>query len=188
MLDASVTVKAGIGILESLTDSDVIWRSKALPVLPRPFGGAQSWPLPANVPVVSSRDHRSTKRARFDTAFLGTVCVLGISGEIDLFNSPALEDAIAGAAQGHEGVVLVSFVDCTFADCSCLSVLIRQFRKLAARLLFVAPPRSALGRILDITKLTSALPGHGSLREAYLSISSYPRESLGDLAMWAQAR
>jgi len=169
-LDGNVTAKSDIGNIEWRARLFATWQSRALAVGQRPLG------------------RTSPQRARFEATSLGTVCVLGVKGEVDLFNSPALELAIANTAQRHEGIVLVSFVDCTFADCSSLGVLIRQHRTLGPRLVIVAPPKSALGRILDITKLTSALPAHGSLREAYLWISSYPRESLGDLAMWVQAR
>lgn len=121
---------------------------------------------------------------RFKPECQGTVCLLHVSGEIDSFNSLELDAAIAGVAQAHRGALTVSFVDCSFADCSCLRVLIRQFKLLGARLSIVAPPASALGRHLDITHLITTLPVHGSLREAYLAISSDPRGSLGDLALW----
>jgi len=120
--------------------------------------------------------------ACFEARYVGTVCLLDVSGEVDAFNSPELDAAIAGVAQAHRGAVVVSFVDCSFADCSCLTVLIRQFKQLAARLLIVAPPATALGRILRLAKLTSVLPVHSSLLQAYLAVSPDPSASLLELA------
>jgi anti-anti-sigma factor len=122
---------------------------------------------------------------RFDVKRVGTVCVLDVSGEADIFTSPALDGAIASIARAHPGTIVVSFVDCSFADCACLNVLIRRYKEFGQRLHIVAPPEAALGRILELTKLTRALPIHGSLRRAYLAILSDPHASLGNLAIWA---
>ncbi|MFY9778905.1 MAG: STAS domain-containing protein [Candidatus Baltobacteraceae bacterium] len=110
--------------------------------------------------------------ARFKLERRGTVCILHVSGDVDLSNSAALEAAITRAARAHRGALLVSFADCDFVDCSCLSVLIRQFRMLPVRLSIVAPPASRLRRLLDVTCLAGALPVHDGLREAQLAIGS----------------
>jgi len=128
---------------------------------------------------------RPIERARFATTCLGTVCLLEVTGEVDLFNSPALEAAIADASTAHRGTVLVSFAGCTFADCSALSVLIRRFIDLSTRLVIVAPPATALGRILDLANLTARLPVHTSVRRACVAISRDPNANLGDLTLWA---
>lgn len=96
-----------------------------------------------------------------------------------------LDTAIADIFRGHYGAVVLSFLDCTFADCSCLNVLIRKSKELAVCLFIVAPPASALGRILALTQLTRALPVYSSLRQAYLAILADPSARLGDLAIWA---
>ena len=134
--------------------------------------------------TVPSPSPRAGERLRFDVKRVGTVSVLGLSGDIDIFSSPVLARAIASVSRAHRGTIVVSFVDCTFADCSCLNVLVRQYKKLAGRLHIVAPPATALRRILELTELTGVLPVHDSLRHAYLAILSDPHASLGNLAIW----
>jgi anti-anti-sigma factor len=120
----------------------------------------------------------------FEMRRVGTLCVVSLSGEVDIFNSPVLERWIASVSRAQRGAVVVSFVDCAFADCSCLNVLIRQYKKLASRLQIVAPSATALGRILELTELSGVLPVHGSLRDAYLAVLADPDAALGDLANW----
>jgi anti-sigma B factor antagonist len=148
-----------------------------------PAGRARSAPS-RRPPTRLTAFARGGEALRFDVKRVGTVSVVRVNGEADIFTSPALDGAIAGASRAHRGTIVVSFVDCTFADCSSLNVLIRQYKRLAARLQIVAPPATALGRILGLTKLTGVLPVHGSLRAAYLAILSDPHASLGNLANW----
>ena len=131
-----------------------------------------------------TRPVRGGEALQFNVKRVGTVTVLGVSGEADIFSSPALAGAIASVSRAHRGTIVVSFADCSFADCSCLNVLIRQYEKLAGRLQIVASPETALGHILELTQLISELPVHGSLRGAYLAILSDPHASLGNLAIW----
>jgi anti-anti-sigma factor len=112
------------------------------------------------------------------------MCILRVRGEVDTSNSLALEAAIAGASQAHRGVVLVSFVECTFADCSCLSVLIRQFKTLPQRLMIVAPPASRLRRLLDLASLAAALPVYDGLRPAKHAMAPDSGDSAGAPAAW----
>lgn len=136
-------------------------------------------------PALPSEPGPLTEGACFAVRCLGTICHLDVSGEVDALNSLELDAAIAGACRGHGGLIIVSFVDCRFVDCSCLNVLIRHSKELATRLFIIAPSASALGRIVRRARLTRTLPVHNSLRQAYLAISSDPRAALGDLAMWA---
>lgn len=122
--------------------------------------------------------------ARFIVDCRGTLCLLHVSGDVDISNSSALEAEIESASRAHRGAVVASFVDCKFADCSCLSALIRQFKLLPARLLIVAPPASRLRRLLDITCLTAALPVYDDVRAAQLAVSSDLGGPLGALPMW----
>jgi anti-anti-sigma factor len=141
-------------------------------------GAVRSATVPSPEPLRGVGDlHFLVKR-------VGTVSVLALEGAVDIFSSPALDRWISSVSRAHHGPLVVSFVDCAFADCSCLTVLIRQYKKLATRLQIVAPPATALGRILALTKLTGVLPVHSSLREAYLALLSDPHALLGSLATW----
>jgi anti-anti-sigma factor len=114
---------------------------------------------------------RSFSDVRFDVDCSGVVCLLRVNGEIDIYNSAELDAKIADLGREQRGEILVSFVHCSFIDCSGLRILLRQFKLLGNRLLIVAPPASALCRILDLTGLATVLPVHEGLREAYLAVA-----------------
>jgi anti-anti-sigma factor len=90
----------------------------------------------------------------------GAVCVVRAVGDVDFANSARLERTMLEASAAHSGPVIASFADCTFADCSCLNVLIRAFKMLGERLQIVAPPKSILRRVLDLTNMSGVLPIH----------------------------
>jgi anti-anti-sigma factor len=137
---------------------------------------------PVGREVVPAPSPRAGERLRFDVKRVGKLCVLGLSGGVDIFSSPVLDRAIASVSRAHRGTIVVSFVACTYADCSCLNVLLRQYKRLAGRLQIVAPPATPLRRILELTELIGVLPVDDSLRHAYLAILSDPHASLGNLA------
>ncbi len=125
--------------------------------------------------------------ARFGVECRGKACFLHVTGDVDISNSSRLEAAIVDASRAHRGVVVVSFAACGFADCSCLSILVRQFGALAARLAIVAPPASPLRSLLDITNLSATLPVYDGLCQAELAIASGHRAALGDRPMWVSS-
>jgi anti-anti-sigma factor len=114
---------------------------------------------------------RSFSAVRFDVERSGSVCLLHVNGEIDIYSSAELEAKIADLGREQRGEILVSFVLCNFIDCSGLRILIRQFKQLGNRLLIVAPPASALYRILDLAGLATVLPVHKGLHEACFAIA-----------------
>jgi anti-anti-sigma factor len=102
----------------------------------------------------------------FRVEHVGEVCIVRAVGDVDLANSSRLEKTMEEAWTAHSGPVIASFADCTFADCSCLNVLIRAFRTLGNRLHIVAPPKSILRRILDLTNMSSVLSVHDEFNGA----------------------
>ena len=50
--------------------------------------------------------------ARCETDCRGMTCFLDVYGEVDVFESRELADAIAGAAHDHLGALVVSFARC----------------------------------------------------------------------------
>lgn len=109
----------------------------------------------------------STNFEPFRLENLGKVCVVHVHGECDFANSGMLEGALKSAARDTFGVVIASFVECSFADCSCLGALIRQFKELGTRLMIVAPPKSSFRRILSLTGMGDVLPVFDELSAAY---------------------
>jgi anti-anti-sigma factor len=84
---------------------------------------------------------RSFSDVRFDIDCSGAVCLLHVDGEIDIYSSPELEAKIADLGREQPGEILVSFLHCSYIDCSGLRILLRQFKQLGNRLLIVAPRR-----------------------------------------------
>ena len=115
----------------------------------------------------------------FRIEHLGSVCVVRAVGDVDLANSDRLEKTMREASVAHVGPVIASFVDCTFADCSCLSVLIRAFKTLGERLHIVAPPKSSLRRVLELTNMSDVLPVHDEFSRA-LFVACAPRGGMAD--------
>jgi anti-anti-sigma factor len=87
---------------------------------------------------------RSFSAVRFDVECSGSVRLLHVNGEIDIYSSAELEAKIADLGREQRGEIRVSFVLCNFIDCSGLRILIRQFKQLGKRLLIVAPGECAL--------------------------------------------
>ncbi|MGP6159253.1 MAG: STAS domain-containing protein [Vulcanimicrobiaceae bacterium] len=112
------------------------------------------------------------------------ICLLNVIGDVDISNSSSLEAAIEVASRSHRGHILVSFVDCAFADSSCLNVLTRQFELLQHRLLIVAPLASRVLRLLDVASLTVALPVYHGLHQARQAVAHDIRGSHDDLSVW----
>ncbi len=105
----------------------------------------------------------------FRIEHLGSVSIVRAIGDVDFANSSVLQKTMDEASVGASGPVIASFVDCTFADCSCLNVLIRAFNTIGDRLQIVAPPQSVLRRVLDLTKMSSVLPVHDEFSGALFS-------------------
>jgi anti-anti-sigma factor len=104
----------------------------------------------------------------FRIEHLGALCIVRALGDVDLANSNGLEKTLREASVVSAGPIIASFADCTFADCSCLNVLIRAFKTLGARLHIVAPPKSSLRRVLDLTSMSSVLQVHDEIGAALL--------------------
>lgn len=89
--------------------------------------------------------------------------VIAVTGEVDLFSSRALVDALDTACE-HGGPVVVDLTACTFLDSSGLHALLRAHRRAAdtgCEVRIARPPASAPARLLEITA-PGQLPEHPS--------------------------
>jgi anti-anti-sigma factor len=107
----------------------------------------------------------------FQIEHFGAVCIVHAVGDVDFSNSAVLEGAMEEASFASGGPLIASFADCTFADCSCLNVLVRTYKTLGERLHIVAPPKGSLRRVLDLTKMSGALPIRDELSSALFAAS-----------------
>ncbi len=86
----------------------------------------------------------------------GKLRVFSLTGELDLANAPALEDAIGAADDGTRTIVL-DFSETAYLDTSILAILVRKRRTLGERLQIVVPAGARVRRVFDVTDLARQL-------------------------------
>jgi anti-sigma B factor antagonist len=84
----------------------------------------------------------------------GTVVV---SGEVDLFSAPRLEQVVDGAVLDGEGDVVIDLAGVRFMDSAGLNILIRCFKPLdqQGRRLVLRSPQAAVRRTLELGGITT---------------------------------
>ena len=90
----------------------------------------------------------------------GTVCVLVVRGELDVYSAPALDEAVDAALQDGARRLVLDLAEVGFIDSSGLRSMIRARKEAgsgpdAVRL---RNPQPATVRLLDITGLTDHFP------------------------------
>jgi len=98
----------------------------------------------------------------------GDACILTISGEVDIYTSPALKSALAAAAVDGCRVLVVDLNAVGFIDSSGLGVLVGALRRAreAGGDLRVVSGQETVARILRITGLDRVFALHATLDEA----------------------
>ena len=107
--------------------------------------------------------------ARVEGEQQGTLCLVRVHGEIDLFNAHKVASAI-GTAMGQEtrGLV-VDLSDITYPDSAGVALLLRLAERLRSRrrqLHLVVPRGSPVRRVLDFTGLPRVIPLDARLEDA----------------------
>ena len=84
----------------------------------------------------------------------GTVVV---SGEVDLYSAPRLEQVVGGAVHDGEGNVVIDLAGVRFMDSAGLNILIRCFKPLEeqGRRLVLRSPQVAVRRTLELGGITT---------------------------------
>lgn len=84
----------------------------------------------------------------------GTVVV---TGEVDLYSAPTLEQVVKGAMEGGEGNVVIDLASVRFMDSAGLNILIRCFKPLdqQGRRLVLRSPQAAVRRTLELGGITT---------------------------------
>lgn len=122
-------------------------------------------------PYLSGGDeaaHGATAHAWFRLRDEQGCAVVVASGEIDLYTSPELREALADAAQSSDRVIL-DLTDVTFLDSTGMGVMVGAMHhgngRRAGSLCLVGPA-AMVRRVLEITHLNDLFPIYGSLEEA----------------------
>jgi anti-sigma B factor antagonist len=84
----------------------------------------------------------------------GTVVV---TGEVDLYRAPTLEQVVKGAVEGGEGNVVIDLARVRFMDSAGLNILTRCFKPLdeQGRRLVLRRPQHAVRRTLELGGITT---------------------------------
>ncbi len=98
------------------------------------------------------------------------VCVIRLAGELDLYNAPAMRDALIRACVDGPQKVVVDLSEVEFIDSTALGVLIEARTKMANRKGFLlAGPGLETRRALEISGLDRHFAVHATVAEALAS-------------------
>ena len=103
---------------------------------------------------------------RIEVLAHGDWSVLAVSGELDLFTTPALRDRVTALPPSRS--VALDLSDVSFVDSSGLSAMIAAHKHVTAsggRFAVVAPPGSPLTRLMALAGLDQVLPSYTSREE-----------------------
>ena len=94
-------------------------------------------------------------------------CIVRLAGELDLYNAPAVRDALAAACADGPEKVVVDLGEVDFIDSTALGVLIEARTKLPNRDGFIlAAPRLETRRALEISGLDRHFTVHETVETA----------------------
>jgi anti-sigma B factor antagonist len=96
------------------------------------------------------------------------LCVVSVSGEVDVYTSPQLKSALVEAADGGCEVIVVDMDKVSFIDSSGLGVLVGALRRVreSGGDLRVACDRDNVAKIFRITGLDRVFPMFATVDEA----------------------
>jgi anti-sigma B factor antagonist len=101
---------------------------------------------------------------------VGDACVVKLGGELDLYNAPAVREALAQATAGSPQRVVVDLSEVEFIDSTALGVLIEARTKLNnQRAFLLAAPGLETRRALEISGLDRHFTVHDSVSEALVA-------------------
>jgi anti-sigma B factor antagonist len=93
--------------------------------------------------------------------------VVHLTGELDLYNAPAMRDALFAVADESPDRLVVDLTDVEFIDSTALGVLIEARTRLSNRRAFLlASPRLETHRALQVSGLDRHLSVHESVDSA----------------------
>jgi anti-anti-sigma factor len=97
------------------------------------------------------------------------------SQDIDMANSAALEEELAGSIERGRGQLIVDLGGLRYIDSAGLDMLIRlseRLRQRRSRLAIVLPESSRIARLAEIVDLPAALPVYPTVADAVASGAS----------------
>lgn len=96
------------------------------------------------------------------------ICVVSVSGELDLYTAPEFELELLGAATNGPASLIVDLGGCSFIDSTALGILLVANRRLngpARSLVLISDDRN-IRKVFEVTGLDRVLPMFRSRSEA----------------------
>jgi len=90
----------------------------------------------------------------------GTVTVIDVAGEVDLYTAPRLEEALARGAAGAPPLVVVNLSKTTYMDSTALRVLTAALKRVRERdgALALVSTQPKIAKLFSITGLDQVFP------------------------------
>lgn len=144
-----------------------VYAHEELRIYTAPFGVLHAT-MAAVIVRVPSRCEVDGMELEIGTARKGDACVVTIAGEVDIYTSPSLKNALAAAAADDCKLLVVDLDRVGFIDSSGLGVLVGALRRAreAGGDLRVVSGNDTVARILRITGLDRVFSLHATLDEA----------------------
>ena len=94
--------------------------------------------------------------------------IVHVGGEVDVATCPQLRDVLAELVDQSIYHLVVDLEKVSFLDSSGIGVLVGVYRRIREHggSLRLTGPRPAVRRVLELTKVTTLLPIHGTVEEA----------------------
>jgi anti-anti-sigma factor len=108
-----------------------------------------------------------------DTRIDARVHLFALRGEVDMSTAPVLDQALQGAIDAGEHVLVIDFGETLFLDSTALFTLLRAQRRLNAlggELVFAAVPPT-VGRVLAVTGMDQHFAIHATRDEALAAVA-----------------
>ena len=103
----------------------------------------------------------------------GTLALVSVSGELDLYTSRRLQEAIGEATSVGADQVVVDLSGVGFIDSTALGVIVQESKRLEGRgqslLLVINDPRML--RVFEVTGLDRVLRRHATLHDALVELT-----------------
>jgi len=86
-----------------------------------------------------------------------------VTGEVDLYSAPRLEQVVGGAVEGGKGNVVIDLAGVRFMDSAGLNIIIRCYKPLdeQGRRLVLHSPQDAVRRTLELGGITTLVDVEG---------------------------
>jgi anti-sigma B factor antagonist len=106
----------------------------------------------------------------------GTICVVDVKGEMDMFNSFKLKDGIKALVERNVRQYIINLEGLDYIDSSGIGAILYVYGELRKRgmALVVAGARGSVKRVIELTKLIGYLPLAPGLKEAIAAIRDRP--------------